>query len=121
MVARGEVLLQPKASPRNTPEVPPAEVSPTLPSFGEMGAAAGLIGEAELGGPFKSVKSELFGRVGELITAAFRDPAIAAAAREMVTAAVREVREEVVAADRDPKGSVGSSQKPADATDPNPA
>jgi hypothetical protein len=74
-----------------------------------MAAAAGLAGmpPRELAAAFES---GLFGQMSKLLAAAFRDDEVAAAARETIETAIRNVREDVAAAARDPRGSEGSNK-----------
>lgn len=94
MVARGEVLLQPKSSPGSPTEM--AAVAETPPAL--------TPGSAEFtSGVFSGVSSEMFSRMCDVVMAAFRGDAVAAAARDMIRAAVREVHEEAATASRSPR------------------
>ena len=111
MVARGEILLQPKSSPCNAAEA--ATAVEETPNLG-FGSFAAVVGDLKPGEQLDQIRGELFGRMSE--AAAFVRDAVAADLREAITAAVREtlpavvretlpamVREEVAAAARDPQ------------------
>jgi len=78
--------------------------------FGAMAAAGGVPGELKVDELLKDVNAQLFGPMCEIVAAAFRGNAAAAAARETVEAAFREVRPEFAAAVRDPERSDVSSK-----------
>jgi hypothetical protein len=127
MVARGEVVLQPRSSPRNVPEAAPKAEAPSsgFGSLAEIAAVAGLTRGLKSGESLEAIKSELFGGMSEVL--AFALNAVAANAREAITAAVREtlpsvVRDELAAVPRrQPGGSAGASKDPADSADSTPA
>jgi hypothetical protein len=127
MLARGEVVLQPRSSPWNASEAAPAAAAPSISGLGslaEIAFGAGLTGGLRSGELPEAIKSELFGGMFEVFASALN--AVAANAREATIAAVREtlpavVRDELAAMLHQPKGDAGSSKNPADAADSTPA
>jgi hypothetical protein len=81
---------------------------------GAIAAAASLPGELKPDELLKAANAQLFGRMCEIVAAAFRGASAVAAARETVEAVFRELRPEFAAAGRGPERRAGSSQNPAD-------